>query len=191
LFESNYSRIESTFCRGDLRTRGVLTYEPAYGDMKRVMVEADELWFAGAIDPALEPGDIVVLKGAFSDEGTSRHYFRGGTWFGSSRNLIRRLEKSLREGGMKYTLGEAWTTDAPYRETREKVARYRRMGSRVVNMESSAVFAVSSYRRVEATSIKIVSDVVSEEKWYPGFHRERVSERGQDALSAVLRTIKG
>jgi uridine phosphorylase len=71
-----------------------------------------ELGFADAIDPALEPGDIVVLKGAFSDEGTSMHYFRGGTWFGSSRNLTRRLEKSLREGGMKYILGEAWTTDA-------------------------------------------------------------------------------
>jgi hypothetical protein len=105
-----------------------------------------ELGFAGAIDAALEPGDIVVLKRAFSDEGTSRHYFRRGTWFGSSRNLTRQLEKSLREGGMKYSLGEAWTTEAQYRETREKVARYRRMGARVVNMESSAVFAVSSYR---------------------------------------------
>jgi hypothetical protein len=47
---------------------------------------------------------------------------------------------------MKYSLGEAWTTEAPYREIREKVARYRRMGARLVNMESSAVFAASSYR---------------------------------------------
>ncbi len=149
-----------------------------------------ELGVAGAIDESLEPGDVVVLKGAFSDEGTSKHYFKGKKWFGSSRPLRRRLEMSFRESKVKFALGDAWTIDAPYRETKEKVVRYRKMGAKVVNMESSAIFAIAAYRRVEAASVQIVSDVVSEKRWEPAFHSEIVKKRRGEILAAVLRAIK-
>lgn len=150
-----------------------------------------ELGFAGAINATHEPGDVVVLKGAFSDEGTSRHYFREGRHFGSSRALTRQLAGSLREEKVEYVLGEAWTTDAPYRETRARVVRYRRMGASVVNMESSAVLAVAKYRGIEAASAQIVSDIVSEKRWDPAFHRDVVDKRRQEVLAAVFKSIRG
>lgn len=149
-----------------------------------------ELGVSGAIDTSLEPGDVVVLKGAFSDEGTSRHYYKGERRFGSSQLLSKRLEASLRGGKVKYVLGDAWTIDAPYRETKEKVVRYRKMGVRVVNMESSAIFAVAAYRRVKAASVQIVSDLVSEKSWEPAFHSEIVNRRRQEVLTAVFRAVK-
>lgn len=147
-----------------------------------------ELGFAGAIDPKLEPGDVVILAGAYSDEGTSKHYYRAGSRFSSSRTLTKAVAKSLQRGSLAYSEGYAWTTDAPYRETVEKVARFRKKGAKVVNMESSAIFAVANYRGIDAASVQIVSDVVSE-KWSPAFHRDIIDTRRAQVLAAVLQSI--
>lgn len=149
-----------------------------------------EVGHSGAIGRALRPGDIVVLNGAYSDEGASKHYYKAGTRFASSPALTRRLTESLNGMALVHSKGDAWTVDAPYRETIEKVARFRRKGALVVNMESSAIFAVAKYRGIDAASIQIVSDVLSEEQWEPAFHRDAVERRGSEALESVLRTIE-
>ena len=149
-----------------------------------------EVGVSGAIDTKLRPGDVVVLNGALSDEGTSKHYFRRTTRFGPSPRLTRRLEAALRSNKIGYVTGTAWTVDAPYRETKKKVARYLKRGVSVVNMESSAIFAVAAYRGVEVASVQIVSDVVSE-KWEPAFHTEVVNSRRVQVLDAVLRAMSG
>ena len=156
----------------------------AYG-AKRIY----EVGVSGAIDTRVRPGAVVVLKGALSDEGTSKHYFKGVRRFGSSLRQTRLLRSSLRECGIEHVTGDAWTVDAPYRETKRKVARYLRAGTRVVNMESSAVFAVAAYRRVEIASVQIVTDVVSEQ-WEPAFHAGIVNKRGLEVLDAVLRAMR-
>lgn len=140
---------------------------------------------------ALEPGDVVVLRGAISDEGTSRHYFGERLQFGTSTRLTKKLESSLKGENLDYVLGDAWTTDAPYRETVAKMHRFRKMGARIVNMESSAIFAVASYRGTDVASVQIVSDIVSEKQWNPAFHHEVVEKRRNDILAAVLQAIKG
>jgi uridine phosphorylase len=155
----------------------------AYG-AKRIY----EVGVSGAIDARLRPGDVVVLQGAFSDEGTSRHYFRGTRSFSPSHKQTRRLEASLRASGIEYVSGDAWSVDAPYRETKRNVARHLNSGARVVNMENSAIFAVATYRRVEAASVQVISDVVSE-RWEPAFHTEVVNKRRLEVLDAVLRAM--
>jgi len=149
-----------------------------------------EVGVSGAIDTRLRPGDVVVLNGAFSDEGTSGHYFRGTKRFSPSPRLTRRLEGALHTNGIEYVTGNAWTVDAPYRETKRKVTRHRKTGVSVVNMESSAIFAVAAYRGIEVASVQIVSDVVSE-KWEPAFHTEVVNNRRMEVLDAVLRAMRG
>jgi uridine phosphorylase len=158
----------------------------AYG-AKRIY----EVGLSGAIDTTLEPGDVVLLSGALSDEGTSGHYYKGSSKFSSSTTLTNRLRASLRETKLEHILGDAWTVDAPYRETAKKVVRFRKKGARIVNMESSAIFAIAEYREVEAASVQIVSDVVSEKQWKPAFHGEIVDRRRGEVLAAVLRSIKG
>lgn len=149
-----------------------------------------EVGLSGAIDTAYEPGDVVLLRGAFSDEGTTKHYFKSSPKFNSSRGLTARLAKSLQDEALEYVLGDAWTTDAPYRETAEKVASFRKKGAIVVNMESSAVFAIAKYRGVDAASAQIVSDVVSTAGWNPAFHNEILGTRRNEVLKAVLRAIR-
>lgn len=150
-----------------------------------------EIGLSGAIDTTLVPGDIVVLRGAQSDEGTSTHYYKGNLRFGSSPALTKKLKASFEEMRIRHVLGDAWTVDAAYRETAEKIVRFRRKGARIVNMESSAIFAVAKYRRVEAASVQIVSDVVSEKQWTPAFHSEILDKRRNEVLAAVLQSVTG
>ena len=157
----------------------------AYG-AKRIY----EVGLSGAIDPTLEPGDVVVLSGALSDEGTSRHYYKVSSRFNPSTPLTKKLRASLGKMRLRHSFGYAWSIDAAYRETAEKVAHFRRRGARIVNMESSAIFAVARYRGVEAVSVQIVSDVVSEKRWKPAFHHEVVDKRRGEVLAAVLQSIR-
>lgn len=56
----------------------------------------------------------------------------------------------LEELGVSHTRGKTWTTDAFYRETREKVARRRAQGCVCVEMEAAAVAAMAQFRKKEA-----------------------------------------
>jgi uridine phosphorylase len=152
----------------------------AYG-AKRVF----EVGVSGSIDTRLNPGDVVVLDGAISDEGTSKHYYQDKDDFSPSTKLTERLKTALKSKRISYVIGKAWTTDAPYRETKDKVAAQLARGARVVNMESSAIFAVASYRGIETASVQVISDVVSE-TWEPAFHTEVVNEGRMKVLDAVL-----
>lgn len=149
-----------------------------------------ELGLSGAIDTGLEPGDIVVLQGALSDEGTSKHYYRGSPRLNASASLTKNLRASLKDANLEHVVGDAWTVDAPYRETVEKVVRFRRKGARVVNMESSAIFAIAKFRGIDACSVQIVSDVVSVKGWNAAFHKEIVDKRRGEVLQAVLHSVK-
>ena len=58
-------------------------------------------------------------------------------------------------------------------------------------MESSAIFAIAKHRGVDAGSIQIVSDVVTEKGWTVAFHREIVDKRRGEVLAAVLHSLMG
>lgn len=157
----------------------------AYG-AKRVY----EVGRSGAVDKNLRPGKVVVLDGALSDEGTSKHYFKASPRFASSPALTRKLCASLKEMNLDYVDGDAWTVDSPYRETIEKIATFRRKGALVVNMESSAIFAVAKHRGIDATSVQVISDLLSEGRWEPAFHEDVVDSNGLKVLDGVLHAIK-
>ncbi len=66
---------------------------------------------------------------------------------------------------MRYTLGKAWTTDAMYRETRDKVARRKAAGCVCVDMECSALAALAQFRRKEIFQFFYAGDNLDAENW--------------------------
>lgn len=134
-----------------------------------------EVGVCGSIAPRAHVGDIIVADEAFVDEGTSGHYFRNQRRFSASPELTKRLERVLKRLAARYAVGGVWTTDAPYRETRSKLLKFRRWGALGVNMESSALFAVAKYRGIDIASVQVVSDIVGEDDWAPRFHERRVA----------------
>jgi uridine phosphorylase len=148
-----------------------------------------EVGVCGGLAPSVRIGDIIVAEEALVDEGTSSHYYFDARRFSASNRLTGELELVLKDEGIGYKVGGVWTTDAPYRETRTKLLRFRREGAVGVNMESSALFAVGEYRHVDVASLQVVSDLVGEMNWRPSFHSKRVVKQSLIASEMAVRAL--
>jgi len=63
--------------------------------------------------------------------------------------------------GLAYRVGRSWTTDAIFRETREKVRLRREEGCLIVEMEAAAFFAVARFRGATLGQVVYGGDDVS------------------------------
>lgn len=142
---------------------------------------------AGSLQAQPPIGSFVVCTKALRDEGTSHHYVRPAPFAYPDERLTRALKATLRRHHTPFVEGPTWTTDAPYRETRAEIRRYRSMGILTVEMEASAVFSVARHLGREAAALFVVSDHLGDEGWEPRFHETRTPLRqGLDlALSAL------
>ncbi|HEX2350788.1 MAG TPA: nucleoside phosphorylase [Ktedonobacterales bacterium] len=123
----------------------------------------------GSLQPALPIGSFVVPTGAIREEGTSFHYVPAGAELAPDATLAQALAEAVVAQGGGVTFGPVWTTDAPYRELRSKVAAYGAMGALAVEMEASALFALAQFREVRLALLLAISDELFHE-WQPGFH---------------------
>ena len=119
----------------------------------------------GVLDKSIGVGELFVVDGAIRDEGFSYHYLPPSRIVYSEKEICRKICKYLDEESIPYTHGITWTTDAFYRETREKVALRKAEGARIVEMEQSGCIAVSAFRGIEYGAILYGGDDVSGEKW--------------------------
>lgn len=133
---------------------------------------------AGAVDGRLETGRVVVPVSAVRDEGTSYHYMPPGREVEPSPEAVASIRETLDHRGIDYTAGKTWTTDAIYRETRDKVLARREEGCVVVAMEAAAFFAVAQFRGVTFGQLLYAGDDVSGEEWdHRGWNRSRMPVR--------------
>ena len=114
---------------------------------------------------------MVVPTAAIRDEGTSYHYLAaagpspvGAGGRGDPCDAARH--------GVPHVTGTTWTTDALYRETRDKVARRVAEGCLTVEMEAAAFFAVAAFRGVAFGQLLYAGDDLSGDGW---------DQRGWDA----------
>jgi uridine phosphorylase len=126
--------------------------------------------FAGAIDPTLAIGDVVVCNEAIRDEGVSHHYLAPDDRACPSRPLTERLQRALARAQTPFVTGPTWTIDTPYRETAEEVRHYRAAGVLTVEMEAAALFAVSAFRNIDIAAAFVISDLLSDDRWHAQFH---------------------
>jgi uridine phosphorylase len=144
---------------------------------------------AGAVIPGLALGHVVVPDAAVRDEGTSYHYLPASREVAADPEVTAVLSAVLAERDVPYVVGKTWTTDAPYRETRAKIAARRAEGCLTVEMETAAFFAVARHRSVRFGQYLYAGDDVSGEVWD---HRHwQTSSARRDlfwlAVAAVLR----
>lgn len=140
--------------------------------------------YAGTIQKHIEIGDTVVCDRAVRDEGTSYHYLEDGKYARASEGITERLKTALANHKIKFTVAASWTTDAPYRETKLEIERYRAEGVATVDMEASALFALAEYREVSIGSAFTVSDSLADLEWKPRFKKPHV-KRGLQKLFQV------
>jgi len=131
-------------------------------------------------------GDVIVPNSAIIDEGTSKHYLADNNSPAlPSKSALKRIRNALSKKGVNFREGPVWTTDAVYRETREKVEHFQKKDVLAVEMESSALFTVGSFRKVEVGGILVVSDDLSTFEWRRGFSDKRFIENRR-AVAEVI-----
>jgi uridine phosphorylase len=163
------------------------------GMEKIIVLGARRIWvlgWCGSLQPDLTTGDLIVPTGAVSEEGTSSHYPIGPGKAVTDEKLNLLMDEALSREGKRFRLGTVWTTDAPYRETPSKVARYRRQGILAVEMEMAALMTLSVYRSVRLAALLVVSDELSGLKWRPGFRDPRFREMSRFAADFLLGLIE-
>lgn len=116
------------------------------------------LGWCGSLQPDLSIGQVVLPETAFSEEGTSAHYVSEGSPLAADPDLSRCLAESLTRRNIPFKKGRVWTTDAPFRETQEKIQAYAEKGMLAVDMESSAIMAVARFRELAWSGLMVVSD---------------------------------
>ena len=120
---------------------------------------------AGSLVPDLVAGDVVVAGSALRGDGVSSHYLPPGPSARADPSLTEAVAGVLRDRGVPHVLGTAWTTDALYRETRAAVARARRDGAIVVDLEAAAIFAVGAALGVATAAVLVVADSLAGDTW--------------------------
>ena len=88
--------------------------------------------------------------------------------------------------GLSFHQGTIWTTDAPYRETPEKIRRYCGEDVLAVEMEMAAVFAFGRARGISTGAVLLVSDEVREEGWKIGFFSAELQSTRKQAIELLI-----
>ena len=157
---------------------------------KLIVLGAKRIWvlgWCGSLQPDLPIGHLVIPTGAISEEGTSNHYPLKNRGIKSNTELNNMLEAALIKHGLPFSKGTVWTTDAPYRETPDKVKAYKNQGVLAVEMEISALMTVALYRSVAMAGLLAVSDELFDLKWRPGFSNPLLKKNSRAAGEIMLR----
>ena len=160
------------------------------------------LGLCGAVSRNVKIGDIIVPAGSIVDEGTSKHYQGQGSGAGDqgagnhkdniytaypSDHIVQKTRAALKDKDLSFHEGLVWSTDAIYRETREKVEHFQNKDVLAVEMETSAIFTAGKFRDIAVGGILVVSDELSTFKWQTGFKDKRFLKNRK----AVCEVISG
>jgi len=147
------------------------------------------LGYCGAIQKGVSIGDVILPMEAIREEGTSYHYLPEGEKSSPDPKIQKKLSDWMGRMGLSFHEGAIWTTDAPYRETREKIRRYRTEGVLGVEMEMAAVFAFGRARGVSTGAMLLVSDKVGEEGWDIGFFSDQVQFTRKRVIDLLIHRL--
>jgi uridine phosphorylase len=120
---------------------------------------------AGCIDENFDGKQIVVVRAALSDEGTSAHYLPKSDIIDLDKNLSGKLLDFFNTQNEKAAAAVTWTTDAFYRETQSKIKDAKSKGAVAVEMECSALAAVCKSLKLNFCQFLYFSDYVKNGGW--------------------------
>ncbi|MEC7984432.1 MAG: nucleoside phosphorylase [Myxococcota bacterium] len=120
---------------------------------------------AGVLDEKIACGYIVLPTAALREEGTSYQYLPPKQDAYPSQRAVEAIRKTLTAGNHAFHEGKTWTTDAIYRETKDKIKRRKQQGCITVEMEAAALFAVAQFRGICLGQLLYGGDDVTGDVW--------------------------
>lgn len=146
----------------------------------------------GVLNRDIKDCSIIIPNFALRDEGTSFHYTHASDEIQVNKKYQEEFIQILEQHNCSYTTGKVWTTDACYRETREKVNKRKESGCICVDMECSAVTALADFRGKEVFQFFYAADNPDNEQWDARSlsNSAEVLEKDRIALLAMELAVK-
>ncbi len=144
------------------------------------------LSWGGALQEDLNTGDLVLNDKAIRDDGVSQHYLPNEKYSTADPILKHKLKNYLTARGIKFVSGTTWTTDAPYRETRDEILQYQTEGVQVVEMEVAGLFVLAQVRKVQAASMVVVADRLANLEWELPNNMKAIDQSFESAYNAAI-----
>jgi uridine phosphorylase len=119
----------------------------------------------GVLNKETSVGKFIVVDGAIRDDGMSYHYVKPSRIIKSNPLIKDKICHFLNNNNINYLAGLTWTTDAFFRETRDKIKLRKEEGALIVEMEQAGLIAVTQFRDIEYGAIVYGGDDVSGLIW--------------------------
>lgn len=142
---------------------------------------------AGQIVTCGEPPYFVLIDKALRDEGTSYHYLPRSEWVWLDPGLQQRLDGVFSHLTEPVHQGATWTTDAPFRETREAIEHARDEGILAVEMEAAALYAFAQARN---KAVVCFAHVTNQMGSVEGDFEKGEQDGSRDALEVIAAAAK-
>ena len=141
------------------------------GDYEDIMTMGSKclilLGNCGVLDRTIEDCGIIIPTKAIRDEGSSYHYAPPSDTIDVNKKYKHLFKEVLNQFGYPYVEGTTWTTDACYRETREKVQRRKAQGAICVEMECAGMQALCDFRGTDFFQFFYAGDNLDHSSWQP------------------------
>ena len=119
----------------------------------------------GVLDKDIKDCSIIIPNRAYRDEGTSYHYLPDSEYIELDNTYTNLFKDILKEYNFEYKEGATWTTDAFYRETREKIEMFKSKGTICVEMEGASIAAVCKYKNLHYFTFYYAGDNLDATEW--------------------------
>ena len=119
----------------------------------------------GVLDSSIEDCSIIIPNLAYREEGTSYHYVEASDTIEVNPKYKEDFIKILDKYHFDYTMGATWTTDAIYRETRDKIKYFKSLNVKTVEMEGATIAAVCKYLEMDYFTFYYAGDNLDGVEW--------------------------
>ena len=119
----------------------------------------------GVIDSNIEDCSIIIPTLAFREEGTSYHYVEASDTIEMNPKYIDDFTQVLNDYNFDYTNGYTWTTDAFFRETKDKIEYFKSKGVKTVEMEGATIAAVCQRKNLDYFTFYYAGDNLDSTEW--------------------------
>lgn len=119
----------------------------------------------GVLDSKIEDCSIIIPTLAYREDGASYHYLEDTDTIEMNPKYVDEFIEILKEYDFDYVMAPTWTTDAFYRETKNKIKRYQELGVKTVEMEGASIAAVCKYLNIDYFTFYYAGDNLDSVEW--------------------------
>lgn len=119
----------------------------------------------GVLDKNIEDCSIIIPTMAFREDGASYHYVEESDTIEVNPKYIEDFVNILNKYNFDYTKGYTWTTDAFFRETKDKIKYFKDKGAVCVEMETSTIASVCKRLNIDYFTFYYAGDNLDSTEW--------------------------